>query len=505
MTETRANPEPARLRMEQVRKHFGATLALDGVDLEVRSGEVHALIGENGAGKSTLMKVLAGAYQPDAGRMWLDGEPYNPKTPADGRHAGVAMIYQELSLAPHLSVMENILLGIEPVAGPFLKWREVRRIATESMAQVGRSDIPLAIRVSDLSVAEQQLVEIARSVAIGCRVLVFDEPTSSLTQQDTEHLFALIERLRADGHAVVYISHVLEEVFRISDRFTVLRDGRSVGQGITAESDVNSIVSMMVGRQVDDMYPRSKRAPGEVVLEIADVGGAKLPRSASLTLRRGEVLGIAGLVGAGRTEMMRAIFGLDRVARGEVKVGVYVGPASPTARWRQSMGMVSEDRAKEGLAANLSIADNMTLSKLTGLGPLGLVVPSRQERATEPWIEQIPIRCTSPRQPVHDLSGGNQQKVALARLLHADVDVMLLDEPTRGIDIGSKEQIYKLIDRLASGTPPKAVLIVSSYLPELLGICDRIAVMRRGSLGPARPVGELDENKIMLEATGGSA
>jgi len=367
--------------------------------------------------------------------------------------------------------------------------------------------MPLELPVSRLSVAEQQLVEIARSVATGCRVLVLDEPTSSLTQSDVRRLFDLVRRLRENGHAVVYISHVLEEVKEISDRFTVLRDGLSVGGGITAEARVNQIIALMVGREVDELYPRSPRSPREIVLEVRELGGVKLPIAASLDLRRGEVLGIAGLVGAGRTELMRAVFGLERVARGEVKVGTYVGPASPNRRWAQGVGMVTEDRAREGLALGLSIADNLTLAALRGLGPFGLVTPTGQDRACLPWIDKIPIQCVSPRQLVNHLSGGNQQKVALARLLHADVDVLLLDEPTRGIDVGSKAQIYALIDELAAGDPasgrrPKAVLMISSYLPELLGVCDRIAVMCRGRLRKARPVNELNEHRIMLEATG---
>ena len=492
-TETSSPAE--RLRMEGVRKTFGATKALSGVDLAVSGGEVVALVGENGAGKSTLMKVLSGAHQPDEGRMWLDGKPYAPRNPLDARRSGVAMIYQELSLAPDLSVMENILLGMEPTSGPVVKWAEVRERAGAALAQLGRSDIPLDIPVSNLSIASQQMVEIARAVAIGCRVLVLDEPTSSLTRPDIRHLFELVKRLRSQGLAIVYISHFLEEVKEISDRFTVLRDGKSVGGGVTRDATPEQIIAMMVGRDVDDLYPRSPRSPGEVVLEADNLAGRGKPRSATLQLRRGEVMGVAGLIGAGRTELLRSLFGLQPVKDGKVRVAQFSGNAKPRERWRQGMGMVSEDRKLEGLALNLSIADNLTLSKLNFF-----VSPAEQRRASNNWIGKLAVRCRAPQQSVGALSGGNQQKVAIARLLHHDVDVLLLDEPTRGIDVGSKAQIYRIIDELACAG--KAVLMVSSYLPELLGVCDRIAVMCRGVLGPARPVGEVDEHQIMQEATG---
>jgi ribose transport system ATP-binding protein len=497
-----------RLQMLGLSKSFGATRALQGVDLEVAPGEILALVGENGAGKSTLMKVLSGALAPDEGQMALDGQPYRPRSPLDARRQGVAMIYQELTLAPHLSVMENILLGIEPTTGPILDWSAMRRRAATALTEIGVTDVRPDSPVRRLSLAQRQMVEIARAVALESRMLVLDEPTSSLTRRDIDRLFALIRRLRDRGVAVIYISHFLEEVCEISNRFTVLRDGRSVGSGVTADTPSDRMIALMVGRAVDELYPRSpRRDDGQIVLEISNLAGATKPVSASLQLRRGRVLGIAGLVGAGRTELLRAIFGLDRVTRGELKVATYSGAAGPQRRWQQGAGMVSEDRKREGLALGLSIADNLTLSRLSGLGPGRFVLPSRQRAAAAPWINRIPIKCASPSQRVAALSGGNQQKVAIARLLHADVDVLLLDEPTRGIDVGSKAQIYKLIDDLATGDPargkpPKAILIVSSYLPELLGVCDEIAVMTRGRLGPTRPVASWDEHRLMLAATG---
>jgi ribose transport system ATP-binding protein len=493
--------------MRDIGKRFGATIALDGVDLRVAAGEVLALVGENGAGKSTLMKVLSGAHPPDRGAMRLDGQPYAPADPLAARKAGVAMIYQELSLAPHLTVAENILLGMEPHTAGWIHGRRVRARAEEAIRHFGHPEIQPDRKVADLSVAAQQLVEIARALAVGCRVLVLDEPTSSLTQRDVEQLFALIRKLRAQGLAIVYISHFLEEVKQVADRVTVLRDGRTVGESPMDQITVDRLIALMVGREVKDLYPHSRRQAGEVVLEIQDFGGRIKPVSASLSLRRGEVVGIAGLMGAGRTELLRCLFSLDPVRSGTIRIGWHSGPASPLRRWAQGMGMLSEDRKQEGLALSLSLAENITLSRLRGFGPAGLVYPQRQAAAAQRWIQRLGVRCRDPHQRVGDLSGGNQQKVALARLLQHDVDILLLDEPTRGIDVAAKAAIYQLIDELASGSgsggaAPKAVLVVSSYLPELLGICDRLAVMCRGHLGPARPREAVDERSLMMEATG---
>jgi len=482
--------------MRGVGKAFGATVALDAVDFAVAAGDVCALVGQNGAGKSTLMAILAGAVAPDRGEMRLGGDAYAPRDPLDARRAGVAMIYQELSLAPHLSVMENITLGVEPVRRGLVQRDRMRETARRALAELGHADISPDAVVGDLAPAAQQLVEIARALAVGCRVLVLDEPTSSLGHADVRALFDLIRRLKGRGLAIVYISHFIEEVMTIADRFVVLRDGRNAGGGDVEGASANTIVSLMVGRGLDDLYRRGARSAGDVVVTVEDV----TPGSAPLALRRGEVVGIAGLLGAGRTRLLRTMFGLEPVTRGKITVGVYSAPAAPHERWRQGMGMLSEDRAGEGLAAGLSIADNMTLSRLSPLGPAGMVLRSRQEAAAQGWIERLGIRCGHPRQKVQELSGGNQQKVAVARLLYHDVDVLVLDEPTRGIDVASKAQIYRLVDDLVCGR--KAVLLVSSYLPELLGVCDRIAVMSRGRLGPARPVEEWTEHSLLMEASG---
>jgi ribose transport system ATP-binding protein len=495
---------PPRFAMRGIRKAFGATVALDGVDLSVEAGEICDLIGQNGAGKSTLMSILAGAQAPDAGEMSIDGAPFVPASPIDARRAGVAMIYQELSLAPHLSVMENIMMGAEPTRFGLIDWPRMRDLASRALSQLGHHDIAPDAPVGSLSVAAQQLVEIARAVALGSRVLVLDEPTSSLGRADVERLFALLRKLQAEGHAIVYISHFIEEVKEVADRFIVLRDGRNAGGGPTGDATHDDIVALMVGRTVGDLFPRTPRHRGQAILEVS----ALEPGSASFTLHRGEILGIAGVLGSGRTRLLRTIFGLEPVRSGRIRVGIYSRGSGPHDRWRQGLGILSEDRKEEGLATTLDIADNVTMTRLTPYGVGGLLSPSRQRAAAARWISELQIKCAGPEQKAGELSGGNQQKVAIARLLHHDVDVLILDEPTRGIDVGSKAQIYHLIDALVADAPgheARAVLMVSSYLPELLGMCDRIAVMKRGKLGDPVPAGTLTEHDLMMAATVGAS
>lgn len=483
-------------------KRFGATTALSGVDLAVGPGEVHALLGENGAGKSTLMKILAGVIHPDGGEIQLDGVPFAPRDPLAARRAGVAMIYQELNLALHLTVAQNLTLGIERHTAGVIRTRLQHRRVRDILGRLGQADLPLDVPVVRLSPARRQMVEIARALMTDARVIVMDEPTSSLGAADIERLFAVIGALRGSGFSIVYISHFLEEAQRVADRFTVLRDGRSVATGTMRGTSVSQLVQHMVGRPLDDLFPRVAHTPGEVILRLTNLAGRRLPVQADLDLRRGEVLGLAGLVGAGRTELLRAVFGLDAVRRGEIRVGAFVGGKSAADRLRQGVGLLSEDRATEGLALARSVADNTLLSRLAPLSRLGWIRPRAMRRAAQHWIERLSIRTRGPHQLVRELSGGNQQKVALARLLHHDVDVLLLDEPTRGVDVGSKAQIYALIGRLAASG--KAVLIASSYLPELLGVCDRIAVMHRGRLGLPRPASEWSEHSLMMTATSGS-
>ncbi len=494
----------ARLTMHGIRRRFGSTQALAGVDLELRPGEVHALVGENGAGKSTLMKVLSGAESADEGHMTLDGQPYRPTSPADARRKGVAMVYQELTLAPHLSVEANMLLGLEPRRWGFLDRRAGRRRVEEALAALHHPEIHPDSPVEGLSPAAQQLVEIARALLLDVRVLVLDEPTSSLTQEDAVRLFALVRQLRQRGVSVVYISHFLEEVRAVADRFTVLRDGQAVGSGTVADVPLARIIEWMVGRSLTEQFPRVPHVIGAPVLEVRDLCGEVLPSGASLTLRRGEVLGIAGIVGAGRTELLRAVFGLDPVRRGEVKVlaagAVRRGTATPRGRIEQGLGLLSEDRKGEGLALIQSVADNLTYTRLGPYRRAGLLDVFARGRAVRDLLGRLRIRCAGPEQAVGELSGGNQQKVALGRLLHQEADVLLLDEPTRGVDVGSKAEIYRLMgEQAAKG---KAILFVSSYLPELLGVCDTLAVMTRGRLGEVRPVEQWTADEVMACATG---
>jgi ribose transport system ATP-binding protein len=500
--------EVPRLVMRGIRKTFGPTIALGRVDLEILPGEVHALVGENGAGKSTLMKVLSGAHAPDEGAMEFDGQPYCPRNPLDARARGVGMIYQELSVAPHLTVEENIVLGMEPMKGPFVDRKAMRARAMEALAHFDHPDIRPDVKAGTLSVSAQQLIEIGRSLAMGCKLLVFDEPTSSLAQKDIERLFLLIDRLKAQGISIIYISHFLEEVKRLASRLTVLRDGSVVGTRDVATTEPEEIVSLMVGRDVEDLYPRTERTPGERILAVAGLTGARnKPDDVTLDLHRGEVVGIAGLVGSGRTEFMRALFGLDPVKGGAVEVAAMrAGNGKPRDRWKQRIGMLSENRKEEGLALNLSIADNVTLPCLERFGSAGTLSPARQKSATAAWIEKLGIKCQGPGQPIGALSGGNQQKAAFARLLEYDVDVFLLDEPTRGIDIAAKARIYEAINEVVTDPQrPRAVIIISSYLPELFGVCDRIAVMSQGKLTRAVPVAQLTPHDVMLVATGKAA
>jgi ribose transport system ATP-binding protein len=468
-----------------ISKAFGPTQALDDVGLDLRAGEVHAVVGENGSGKSTLMRILHGEISPDRGSMSIQGKPYAPNSPRQAMDRGMALVHQELAVCGHMSVWENVFLGAEKGTSISAQIDRTR----ELLGRLGHSDLDPNTEVRNLPPAVQQLVEIARAMRSEAQIILFDEPTSSLGRRDVDRLFDVIRELKQD-RAIVYISHFLDEIEVISDRVTVLRDGKnanvSTGDGMPSSAQ---IIEWMTGRTAEQVYHRTQRQPGEAVLAAQDVWGRKLPRGVSLDLRKGEVLGIAGLNGAGRTEFVRCLFGLDR-ARGTMQGESLDAGQTPGKRWKQGFGFVSEDRKTEGLALNLSLAENLTMPVPRG----------KQLERTEAIIKRLRVKCRGPEQKISALSGGNQQKIAIGRLLDMDSNILLLDEPTRGIDIGSKGEIFRLIDELAN--QGKSVIFISSYLPELMGLCDRIAVMRRGEVVATLDARETNEHEVMQLCTG---
>ncbi len=457
--------------------------ALRSVSLEIRTGEVLALIGENGAGKSTLMKVLSGAHHPDAGTVVMDGRPLALSSPGAARKSGIAMIYQELTLAPHLTVEENITLGLEQSRLGFVRSQSAK--VSAALELLGVSDISPDQKVESLTIARQQLVEIARAIVSEAKVVIMDEPTSSLSEEDKQALFRVIRNLRDKGLAIVYISHFLDEIDEIADRYSVLRDGATVGAGLVSESTTESLVEEMIGRPLDAMYPRPDPSLGDVALSVSGIHGIRLPRGVSFELRRGEILGLFGLVGAGRTELARCLFGLDPVTAGSIELHggtrLEVAGFRPIDALGRGLDYLSENRKDEGLAQNLSITENATLSAIRKTSRRGILKLRAEQATAERLVEQLGVRCASARQAVSALSGGNQQKVAIARMIHHDSDILFMDEPTRGIDVGSKHEIYELVHSLAASG--KSIIVVSSYLPELVGTCHQIAVMHRGTMG----------------------
>ena len=495
------------LRVANIAKRYGATVALDGVDIVVRAGEVHALIGENGAGKSTLMGVLAGAVRPDSGEMHLLESRYEPHTPLDARRQGIALIHQELSLCPHLSVAENVLLGGEMSTRGWIDRKRSYERARALLDELPHPEIRPERKLAELSLPARQIVEICRALAADARVVLMDEPTSSLQASDVERLFALVRRLTARGIAVIYISHFLEEVRQIADRYTVLRDGRSVASGDIAGTTNEELISRMVGRAATGLFPvRTRPTQPDVVMTVRDLSAPPRLRSASFELRRGEILGIAGLLGSGRTELVRALFNLDTPASGTVEHRGRVEPAgraSTGRRVKDGIGYLSEDRKGEGLALPLSITDNLCATRpAVTVRALGLLDMAKQASEARRWIQELRVRARTPRQAVRSLSGGNQQKVAIGRLLYQEAEILLLDEPTRGIDIGSKADVYEIIARQAAAGC--AVLVVSSYLPELFGLCDRLAVMCRGQLGATHSISDWTPESVLAAAIGES-
>ena len=496
----------AVLKATDIRKGFGGVQALRGVSLCLRRGEVHALVGENGAGKSTLLKVLTGALAQDAGTVHLNGQLLEHNTPAKARAAGIAVVYQQPALFPELKIAENIALANDGVAWlRRVRWPERRKRAEQLLARVGGERIHPDRVAGSLSMPEQQLVEIAKAVEHNPAVLILDEPTASLGAADTERLFTLISEMRSAGAAIVYVSHRFEELFCIADRVTVLRDGASIEERAMSEVTNDELIHLMVGRQLTAVYPKRTVEMGPVALRVDGVSSATAGvRNVSLQIQRGEVLGLAGLVGSGRTQLAEALFGLLPQDSGQVMIdGIEIDVRTPQDAMRQGIAYLPEDRRRRGVVLDMTVAANTTMASLPTVSRCGFLRFNDERQQAKQYVAQLAIKTPSIETPTRDLSGGNQQKVALARWLMTNPRIMILDEPTQGIDVGAKAEIYELIGRMAeSGT---AILMISSDMTELLAISDRIAVMRKGSIVGTTSRAEATPFRIMELALGTTA
>ena len=473
----------AVLQFDQVSKEFPGVKALNGVSFEAQAGQVHGLLGENGAGKSTLLKILGGQYRPDGGRLLLDGKPCDFHSAGDAIAAGIAVIHQELQYVPELTVAENVLLGRLPTRFGFVDHAQARQIVSEKLAAIG-VDLDPAARLVDLSIAQRQMVEICKAVMQDARVIAFDEPTSSLSHRESEILFRLVHSLRAEGRALIYISHRLEELYALCDACTIFRDGRKVAtHAVMADVPRERLIADMVGRELHDIYDYRERPAGDERLQVRGLRSAELPHELSFSVRGGEVLGFFGLVGAGRSELMRLLYGADRRSGGEVLLdGLTVSSNGPAAAIAAGIVLCPEDRKEQGILAQSSVAENINIScRRHGLLGGVFLRHAREAALADAFIQRLRIKTPNREQEIRLLSGGNQQKVILARwLAEPGLKVLILDEPTRGIDVGAKNEIYRLIHEVAeSGC---CVIVVSSELPEVLGISDRLIVMREGRI-----------------------
>ncbi len=491
--------QDAVLTLSGVRKEFPGVLALDGVDFELRGGEVHALVGENGAGKSTLMKIISGAYRMTRGEMRMEGREVRVRNPRHAQDLGISIIYQELNLVPHLTVEENIFLGREPRTPlGLIDAGQIRSKCERLLVDLGVGISP-AVRVSTLGVAEMQMVEIAKALAFEARVLIMDEPTSALTDRETETLFATITDIKSRGVSIIYISHRLEEIFRIADRATVMRDGRIVATHDVEGLSTGQLIREMVDREVNDHYPKQPAPIGSVVLGVENLRAGTRVRGVSLELRAGEVVGLAGLMGSGRTELARAIFGADPIDSGRVTIhGVDLTPSSPNAAIRAGMGFVTEDRKGEGLVLQFSVCQNVTLPAIRSMSRAGVIDRAAERAAANRAIADLHIKTPTAEAQVSNLSGGNQQKVVLSKWLGIGARVLIFDEPTRGIDVGAKIEIYTLMNKLAG--EGVAILMISSDLPEVLGMSDRILVMNEGRIAGELSRAEATQEKVLALA-----
>ncbi len=493
--------EEAKLKVERISKSFPGVRALENITLSVKAGTVHVLCGENGAGKSTLMKIINGVYQPDGGEILIDGVPVHIRNPIQARKAGISMIFQELNYIPELTVEESLFTGCLPTTRfGRVDWKEVRRRTVELLAKENLPYRPDQ-KIKDLTVSDVQMLEILKAVSHESSIIIMDEPTSAITQREVERLFQKIEDLKRRGTCVIYISHKMDEIFRIADEITVLRDGSVVATKARAETDIDEVISLMVGRKLDSNFPKEKIDAGAGLLEVRGLRSAGTFRNIDFTVREGEIVGFAGLVGAGRTEVMRALFGLDPYDSGEILIrGKSVSIRSVKDSLANRMTMLSEDRRRYGIIPVRSVRENVTISSLGRFIRGGRLRAKEEQEAVSAFCARMSVKTPSLETVIESLSGGNQQKVLLAKWMLSDPDILILDEPTRGIDVGAKYEIYKLMSQLAKER--KGLIMVSSELPELIGMCDRIYVMCKGEIAGELARSEFSQEAVMRLATG---
>ena len=490
------------LKLENITKFFPGIKALDGIHLNIRPGEIHALIGENGAGKSTLVKILTGVYRPTSGKITYKGEDVSFKTAIEAQEAGVTAIHQEASMFSELSVTENIYMGHHLKSGKIgaLSWRQMRKKTADLLNKMDLNINPDTL-VKNLGVAQRHMVEIAKALSIDADVVIMDEPTSALTLREVEDLYKIVRQLKKEGKAVIFISHKFDEIFEICDYFTVLRDGKYIGEGRVADHSVDDIVTMMVGRSLDQMYPKSEFVKGNEILKVDKLSRLGVFKDISFNLHKGEILGFFGLVGAGRTEVMRAIFGIDKLSSGKITLsGKTFHPRSAKDAMREQIAYVPEDRQTQGVILEMSIAKNITLPQIDELSTLGFLHSSKEKDISVEYGSMMEIKAAGWNVDVDTLSGGNQQKVVLAKWLSTKPEILILDEPTKGIDVATKAAVHNFVSALAA--KGLAVIMVSSELPEILGMSDRVIVMHEGEQTAEFSRDEADSDKIIKAATG---
>ena len=489
------------LQMSGVQKRFGGAVALQGTNLSIRAGEIHALLGENGAGKSTMLKILAGVHVNDGGTIKLGGKDFRTGSPQDSIEQGIAVIYQEPSLFLDLTLAENVFIGRQPKKGRIIDWKFAQNEAKRLFKELG-VDLDPKRQARGLSIADQQVVEIAKALSMNANIILMDEPTAALSATEVERLMTVMKSLKAANKAVIFVSHRLDEVFAISDFITVMRDGATVSDNPVEKTDLQKVIKEMVGRELTEMFPKTENKIGSVVLEVNDLTNPAYFRNISFNVKKGEIVALAGLVGAGRSEVARAIFGVDKYETGSVKINGKALPAgSPVAAMKEKIALVPEDRRQQGLFMVAGVNRNISIESFTNLVDKGLINFKRERELTNTWKEKLSIKFSNQNDPVERLSGGNQQKTVLAKWLATDPDLLIVDEPTRGIDVATKAEVHRLINQAAS--EGKAVLMISSELPEVLGMADRIIVMREGRQVAELSRKEATQEKVIAAATTG--